>query len=127
VRALAAVTGWAGIWRFSQHPALPHASCGQVTIGPASTGPAAPLICFSSAAQEWKTASLGVTWPSVDTGSKTVFTVEPGGRPCRVSEVGQNDAPGTTDWQMGTVSCREKMVLIALEMRASLVRGRAER
>jgi outer membrane protein assembly factor BamB len=86
---IAAVAAGAGIWRSGQHPALPRASCGQATIDPASSGPTSPLTCFSTAAQQCRSASIGVTWPGVDTGSRAVFTIEPGGRPCRVSEAGQ--------------------------------------
>lgn len=109
---IVAVAAGAVTWRFSQHPALPRASCGQVTIGPAGGGPASPLTCFSAAAQECKTASIGVTWPSVDTGSRAVFTIEPGSRPCPVSEVGQAYGYAGGNLQNGPVTVTACQVAI---------------
>jgi hypothetical protein len=89
----AAATGALIAWRVS-HPALPHASCGGVSTHllqadtQVSTD-AAPLTCFNAAAWGCEAASIRVREMGVDAGTNFVFTVEPGGQPCQVTELSQ--------------------------------------
>jgi hypothetical protein len=75
-------------------PALPQASCGRVitnqsgvltTVGTNADA----LTCFAAAARGCKAASIAVTEMSVDTGTRFLFTIDPGGTPCRVTEAYQ--------------------------------------
>jgi hypothetical protein len=95
VLVVAAATGGVIAWRVTRQPAtLPNASCGSVithrldadtkvyTDGEA-------LTCFATAARGCKAASIGVTEMGTDTGTGHVFTIEPGGSPCQVTEASQ--------------------------------------
>ncbi len=75
---------------------LPQASCGTVTTHSLSaatqvldTGKSA-LDCFQTAARHCRAASLGITEMGADTGTNHVFTIQPGGTGCPVSELSQS-------------------------------------
>ena len=80
-------------WQMGQHPqSLPKASCGSATThfltrhtrllgsDPGS------LTCFLRAARVCRSASLHVTEMGVDAGTEYIFSIEPGGSSCRVTE-----------------------------------------
>jgi hypothetical protein len=84
-------------WRLTRQPtSLPQASCGQVTtnrFGAYTTiqGRGAKVLrCFAVAARACKAASIQVTDMNVDVGTNYVFTLEPGGTPCRATELSQD-------------------------------------
>jgi len=91
-----ATTGGLLAWRLTRPPtSLPQASCGLVItnrLGANTTIPgrgAGVLRCFDAAARACKAASIAVTELNVDVGTGYVFTLEPGGTPCRVTELSQ--------------------------------------
>jgi hypothetical protein len=74
---------------------LPRASCGRAVthLLDSSTqslraDPGA-LSCFSTAARRCSPASIAVTEMGVDAGTTYLFTIEPSGTPCQVSELSQ--------------------------------------
>ncbi len=99
----------------SQHPAAPPAArCGSAVthfvtadtqIFAARRG---ALTCFATAARHCRAASLSVTAVGVDTGSHYVFTIAPGGSPCRVTETSQfySANGGGSQGPLVTRSCR---------------------
>lgn len=116
---VAAVGAAAVAWRISQHAAgLPHASCGSASTHFLtsdtqflSADPGA-LTCFVRAARECRPASLGVNEMGVDTGTDYVFTVEPGGTSCQVTELRQDYSAnfGGSQGAVSTVPCRRTAV-----------------
>jgi hypothetical protein len=91
VAAIGALAGW----RLSQHAALPHASCGHAVTHSldASThalgaDPGA-LTCFTAAARNCRAASIEMTEMGVDAGTNFVFSIDPGGKACQVTELSQ--------------------------------------
>lgn len=99
----------------SQQPAaLPKARCGSAVthfltadtqLFGARRG---ALTCFATAARHCRAASLGVTEMGVDTGTSHVFTIVPGGSPCRVTETSQYYSAnfGGSSGPVVTRSCR---------------------
>jgi hypothetical protein len=90
---IVAIGAAAAGWRMSQHPrSLPKASCGSASthflnrhtqmLGSDSGS----LACFMKAARICASASLRVTEMGVDTGTEYVFSIEPGGSSCHVTE-----------------------------------------
>jgi hypothetical protein len=97
---------------------MPQARCGSaVTHGVdgdtqlLSADPGA-LSCFSAAARVCKPGSIEVTEMGVDTGTDYVFTIEPGGTTCRVTEVSQAYSAnfGGSHGQARTTPCRRTAV-----------------
>lgn len=94
---IVAAAGALGGWRLSQRPAaLPHASCGSAvthfldgSTHALSADPGA-LTCFTIAARACKAASIGITEMGTDTGTDFVFSIDPGGTTCRVTELSQD-------------------------------------
>lgn len=84
-------------WRIVQHPAtLPQAGCGSASTHLVdgrtqllSADPGA-LTCFSAAARVCRSASIRVDAWGTDTSSSYVFTIEPGGAACQVTELSQD-------------------------------------
>jgi hypothetical protein len=93
---LAAMGGGLLAWQLTRQPAkLPQASCGRVitnwlNVSTQVGADAGVLTCFIVAARGCKAASIGVTEMGVDAGTDYVFTVEPGGTSCRVTELSQD-------------------------------------
>ena len=94
--------------------ALPQASCGTVTTHSLSavtqvldTGKSA-LNCFETAVRHCRAASLGITEMGTDTGTSHVFTIQPGGTGCPVSELSQGygDNFGGSHGTITTTQCR---------------------
>jgi len=133
---VAAIGGLAAAWPASQlaggkheavrpHPAgggvrttLPDPTCGAAAahlvngVTPFFQAPPATLACFSTAARECKAASIAVVENGVDTGTSYVFVIEPGGTPCRVTELTQ-DYSANFGGSLGSVSstpCRRTAV-----------------
>jgi hypothetical protein len=84
-------------WRIIRHAAtLPQASCGTATThfinGETQFFRADPgaLTCFSAAVRACRAASIRVDAMGVDTGTRYVFTIEPGGAACQVTELSQD-------------------------------------
>ncbi len=75
--------------------ALPRATCGgAVTHSLSATtrllsADKGALTCFGNAARRCTAASLAVTEMGTDIGTDYVFTVEPGGKTCQVTELSQ--------------------------------------
>jgi hypothetical protein len=136
---LAAVTGVLAAWPSGPHPAahrhpaarthpapvppatLPRVSCGSAVTQTVSHGSnvvqrysAAPgaLACFNRAARECRAASIAVSENEVDTGTTYVFVIEPGGVPCRVTELMQaySASNGGSDGPVGSAPCRRTAV-----------------
>ncbi len=78
-----------------QPAALPQATCGSATTHflDAATqflsADKGSLGCFETAARHCRAASLAVTEMGTDTGTDYVFTVQPGGAGCQVTELSQ--------------------------------------
>ena len=115
----AAVGAAAAAWPHSHHPAaLARPSCGSAQTH-FLTGrtqflaadPGAPA-CFVRAARECRSGSLGVTEMGVDTGTSYVFTVEPGTKPCRVTEDSRAYSAnfGGSQGALSTVRCHRTAV-----------------
>jgi hypothetical protein len=92
----AAVGASVTIWQHAQHArSLPKASCGSATThfidGNTQVFAADPgaLTCFDAAAQRCRAASIEMVAMGVDTGTDYVFTIEPGGTACQVTEQSQ--------------------------------------
>ena len=93
--------------------ALPKATCGQaLTHGlNAATqmlsADKGALNCFHVAARNCKTASIGVTEMGVDTGTKHVFAIKPGGKGCEVTELSQGYSAnfGGRHGKIGSTPC----------------------
>jgi hypothetical protein len=102
-------------WRLSnRQAAVPPATCGsaathfldaQTRLVAADKG---ALTCFRSAALSCRAASIKVTDIGVDTGTDYVFVIEPGGRPCPVTELRQAYSAnfGGSHGRVSRVSCR---------------------
>jgi hypothetical protein len=104
----------AGCSAGGQPAALPHATCGSATThfldsatqvlsaGKGSLG------CFETAARHCRAASLAVTEMGTDTGTGYVFTVEPGGAGCQVTELSQPYSAnfGGSQGTITTTHCR---------------------
>jgi len=74
--------------------------------------PPATLTCFSTAARECTAASISDTLVGGDAGTSYVFVIEPGGTPCRVTELTQ-DHSANFGGSLGPVSstpCRRTAV-----------------
>ncbi|MDR2987032.1 MAG: hypothetical protein LBV34_19565 [Nocardiopsaceae bacterium] len=100
---LVTVAGALALWRITRPATLPHASCGDAIthVLDGSTqvlgDDQGSLDCFRSAAQRCSAASIEVTAVGVDFGTHYVFTIEPGGTPCQVTELSQDyGGPGPT-------------------------------
>src|SRR5262249_24304593 len=93
--------------------ALPHASCGSAVSHGLSAATQilsagkGTLTCFQGAARAWKDGSIAVTEMGVDTGTNHVFSIEPGGKGCAVSELSQSYSANFGGWQgkIGTTRC----------------------
>jgi hypothetical protein len=102
VAMVAAAGGVWAIWWFPLRAdnTLPQTSCGRAETHFLSGGTqilqADPhaLTCFGAAARGCKPASIEVTEMGVDAGTDYVFTIEPGGTPCQVSELSQGYGGG---------------------------------
>jgi hypothetical protein len=116
---IAAAGAAAAGWRISQHPrALPKASCGSASThflnrhtrlfgsGPGS------LTCFIKAAHVCASASLHVTEMGVDAGTEYVFSIEPSGSSCHVTEWRQDYSAnfGGSQSEIATAPCRRTAV-----------------
>jgi len=116
---IAAVAAAAAGWRMSQHPrSLPKASCGSASThflnrhtrllgsDPGS------LTCFKRAAQTCASGSLRVTEMGVDTGTEYVFSIEPRGSSCNVTEWRQDYSAnfGGSQSKVAATSCRRTAV-----------------
>ncbi len=93
---LAAALGMAAAGCSAGGPAaLPHATCGSATTHFLDAGTQVlsadkgSLGCFETAARHCRAASLAVTEMGTDTGTDYVFTVQPGGAGCPVTELSQ--------------------------------------
>ena len=93
--AVAAASGGLAAACSQQPAALPEAKCGSAVTHFLTAGTQllsarhGALTCFATAARRCRAASLGVTEMGVDTGTNFVFTIDPGGSPCRVTETSQ--------------------------------------
>jgi hypothetical protein len=83
-------------WQITQPAGLPRASCGQAVthdLGAStqilSADPGA-LRCFGSAAGGCRPASIEITQMGVDSGTRYVLTIGPGGAACQVSGLSQD-------------------------------------
>lgn len=136
----AAVLGMAaaGCSGGGQPTALPRATCGSATTHflDAATqflsADKGSLGCFETAARHCRAASLAVTEMGVDTGTSYVFTVEPDGTACQVTELSQaysahsGGSPGaitTTDCRVAgvttagvTLGCAGRSVLVPAQV-----------
>lgn len=112
---IAAAAGVLAGWRLSQHAAaLPHASCGDAvthrlddSTHALSADPGA-LTCFTAAARTCRAASIKVTEMGVDTGTAFVFSIDPGGTTCHVTELSQGYTAnfGGSTGPVTAMSCR---------------------
>lgn len=112
---IAAAAGVLAGWRLSQHAAaLPHASCGDAvthsldgSTHALSADPGA-LTCFSAAARHCRAASIEITQMGVDTGTAFVFSIDPGGTRCQVTELSRDYSAnfGGSAGPVITASCR---------------------
>jgi hypothetical protein len=97
-----AVHGATGPTGPTRHPtptasptALPRASCGEAGTHELSSttqlfrADKGTLSCFATAVRQCQSASIAITEMGVDTGTKYVFAVVPGKRPCQVTEWSQ--------------------------------------
>jgi hypothetical protein len=104
-----------------QPTALPHATCGSaVTHGLSAatqllSAGNGSLSCFQTAARHCRPASLAVTEMGTDTGTNYVFTVEPGGAGCPVTELSQPYSAnfGGSQGTITTTHCRVAAVTAA--------------
>lgn len=114
--ALVAACGCGVIgWSVSHHQAaMPHATCGTVITHQftsdtelLSASPGA-LGCFFGAVHDCKSASIGVTEMGVDGGSDYVLAIDPGSRPCQLTEFSQSYTAnfGGHESQVTTIGCR---------------------
>ncbi len=116
---VAAISALIVTWRLSQHAtALPKASCGSAVTHSVDGGtqllsadPGAPG-CFSKAAAACRAGSIAVTEMGTDIGTDYVFTVEPGGTACQVTEASQDWSVnfGGSQGPVNTTSCRRTSV-----------------
>jgi hypothetical protein len=110
----AAIGALAG-WRLSQHAAaLPHASCGGAVTHSLDSSTHAlgadrgALTCFTAAARTCRAASIEITEMGTDAGTTFVFSIDPGGTACQVSELSQDYSAnfGGSAGPVITTSCR---------------------
>lgn len=116
---VAAISVLAVTWQISMHAAaLPRPSCGSGVTHHLDGGtqllgadPGA-LTCFSTAARGCRPASIEVTEMGVDTGTYYVFTIEPGGTACQVTELSQDYSAnfGGSAGPVSAISCRRTAV-----------------
>jgi hypothetical protein len=132
---IAAVGAAAAGWRMSHHPrSLPKASCGSASThflnrhtrilgsDPGS------LTCFMRAARVCASASLRVTEMGVDAGTEYVFSIEPHGSSCNVTEWRQYYSAnfGGSQSKVAAIPCRRtaatpKAVLLTCSGRDVLI------
>jgi hypothetical protein len=112
---IAAAAGGLAGWRLSQHAAaLPRASCGGAVTHSLDGGTQAlsadpgALTCFAVAARNCKAASIEITEMGIDTGTTFVFSIDPGGTTCQVTELSQHYSAnfGGSAGPVVTTSCR---------------------
>jgi hypothetical protein len=66
------------------------------------------LTCFTAAARDCRAASIEITEMGTDTGTAFVFSIDPGGATCQVTELGQDYSAnfGGSAGPVITTSCR---------------------
>jgi hypothetical protein len=116
---VAAISAFVVTWLTTRPAAsMPQARCGSAVThgldGHTQLLRADPgaLSCFSAAVRACKPGSIKVTEMGVDTGTDYVFTIEPGGTTCRVTEVSQAYSAnfGGSQGPVYTTSCRRTAV-----------------
>lgn len=92
---------------------LPKASCGSATTHGVDgnttiiSADAGALTCFDAAARDCRAGSIQIVAEGVDTGVTYVFTIEPGGAGCQLTELSQGYSAnfGGTESQVSSVHC----------------------